>query len=265
MSFNPEETHIVIIELQQSVVIRGVKNRLDELHFKVTELGNDMQEIARHSGRVDLFILYLSESIIGHTGATAAISEIIDDVDVDEQKMVLVGEKDFLEDITKKMPDLRKYDRFNLPIDMSKLDQMVEDVVVVKGGGAQKRVLIVDDDPAYAKMVRGWISEEYLVNIVTSGMHAITFLTKNSADLVLLDYEMPIVDGPQVYEMIKSEEELANIPIVFLTGNGTREGVHRVMQLGPAGYVLKGASKLELLTKIKNVLAKYEKKRDEEN
>ncbi|MBO4396249.1 MAG: response regulator [Eubacterium sp.] len=78
-------------------------------------------------------------------------------------------------------------------------------------------------------------------------------------DLILLDYEMPIVDGPQVFEMLKSEEDSKDIPVVFLTGNGTREGVLRVMELGPAGYVLKGATKQELQAKIKSVLAKHGK------
>ena len=263
MISNAEDTHIVIVELQQSVVIRGIRNRLEELHFKVTGLGNDMKEISRHCGKVNLFILYLSESIVGHAGSVAAISEIIDMVDMDEQRMILIGEKDCLDEVTKKITDLRKYDRFILPINMEKLGNMIMDVIEAKDDGTQRRVLIVDDDPAYAKMVRGWINEEYMVNIVTSGMHAITFLTKNHVDLILLDYEMPIVDGPQVFEMIKTEEGLDEIPVVFLTGNGTREGVHRVMQLGPAGYVLKGASKLELLTKIKNVLAKEDKKKAE--
>ena len=259
MSLNVEETHIVIIELQQSVVIRGIKNKLEELHFKLTELGDDLGEITRHCGKVDLFILYLSESIAGHSGAVEKISTILDDADGRNQKLVLIGEKDFLDDFSRKLPELKRYERFLLPVDMNKLGGMIEGIIGDQGEGGQKRVLIVDDDPAYAKMVRGWISEEYLVNIVTGGMHAITFLTKNHVDLILLDYEMPVVDGPQVYEMIKSEEELADIPIVFLTGNGTREGVQRVLQLGPAGYVLKGASKVELLTKIKNVLLKYEK------
>jgi len=142
---------------------------------------------------------------------------------------------------------------------MSKLGKMIEDVLETDGTADAKNILIVDDDPDYAKMVKSWINEDYTVNIVTSGTQAIKYISKKKVDLILLDYEMPIVDGPQVFEMIKSEEDSKNIPVVFLTGNGTREGVLRVMQLEPAGYLLKGASKQELQDKIKSVLAKHGK------
>lgn len=254
-----EDIHIVVIELQQSVVVRGIKNKLQELHFKTTEVGNDMKEISRHAGKVDLFIMYLSDSIIGRAGSTNTIMEILDEVDATNQKMILIGEKDFMAEVDRKISELRKFERFLLPIDPSKLANMIEGVIEDEGDGSMKRVLIVDDDPSYAKIVRGWIGDVYQTNIVTAGMHAITFLTNHKVDLILLDYEMPVVDGPQVFEMIKSEKEMADIPIVFLTGNGNRESVQRVMKLGPAGYVLKGATKIELLTKIKNVLEKYGK------
>ena len=254
-----EDIHVVVVELQQSVVMRGIKNKLKELKFQVTEIDDDEKEISRYCGKVDLFVLYLSESIVEHAGAVQKITNVIEDTDMDDQKMVLVGEKDFLDNITKKISDLKKFERFLLPIDTERLGDMVEAAVQATGESATKRILIVDDDPAYAKMVRGWIADDYMVNIVTNGMNAITFLTKNNVDLILLDYEMPVVDGPQVFEMIKSEEELAGIPVVFLTGNGTREGVERVMALKPAGYVLKGTTKQDLLTKIGGVLAKYAK------
>ncbi len=256
---NNEEIQIVIIELSQSVMVRGIKNRLDELHFKVTVLGNNLSEIERYCGKVDLFILYLSDSIIGNSTSIATIEEVIEDVNMDKQKMVLVGEKDYLADISKRMMKLNNFDRFNLPIDMDKLEEMINNVLMTEGTVEKKSILIVDDDPDYAKMVRSWINEDYTVNIVTGGMQAIKFITKKNVDLILLDYEMPIVDGPKVFEMIKTEEESKNIPVVFLTGNGTREGVLRVMQLEPAGYILKGASKQELQAKIKSVLAKYGK------
>ena len=251
---NADETHIVVIELNQSVMVRGIKNRLNELHFKVTEIGNNMTEIDRHCGKVDLFILYLAESITENPGSMATIETILEDVEMDKQKMVLVGEKDFLADISKSTTGLKKYDRFNLPIDMSKLGDMIRDVLEAGGTPEKKSILIVDDDPDFAKMVRSWINEEYTVNIVTGGTQAIKFLTKKNVDLILLDYEMPIVDGPQVFEMIKSEEDSKDIPVVFLTGNGTREGVLRVMELEPAGYILKGTSKQDLQAKIKSVL-----------
>ncbi|MBO4396248.1 MAG: hypothetical protein J5819_07880 [Eubacterium sp.] len=175
---NAEETHIVIIELNQSVMVRGIKNRLNELHFKVTELGNDLPEIDRHCGKVDLFILYLSESITENSDSADTVAKILEDVEMDKQKMVLVGEKNYLADISKSMTGLKNYERFNLPIDMSKLGDMIWEALETGGTVEKKSILIVDDDPDYAKMVKTWINEDYTVNIVTGGTQAIKFVTK---------------------------------------------------------------------------------------
>ena len=57
--------------------------------------------------------------------------------------------------------------------------------------------------------------------------------------MVLLDYEMPIVDGKQVLGMIRSETEFSDIPVIFLTSKGDKESVMQVMDLKPDGYLLK--------------------------
>ncbi|MBP3231963.1 MAG: response regulator, partial [Anaerovibrio sp.] len=89
---------------------------------------------------------------------------------------------------------------------------------------------------------------------VKSGMDAITFLLKTPVDLILLDYEMPVVDGPQVFQMLRQEQSAKHIPVVFLTGVGTREGVERVMALKPDGYILKSTTRDSLLDSIRSVL-----------
>ncbi len=68
---------------------------------------------------------------------------------------------------------------------------------------------------------------------------AIKYLSTNRPDLVLLDYEMPIVDGKQVLGMIRSESEFSDIPVIFLTSKGDKESVMQVMDLKPDGYLLK--------------------------
>ncbi len=252
-----EETRIVVIEIQQSVVVRGIKNKLQELRYQVTELGANIREIGRYAGKVELFVLYLSDTITGDIDSMTILQQILEEVDVTGQQMILIGEKDYMNEITKKVPTLKDFDKFLLPIDMSKLGSMIDQLIEDEGEGGRKRVLIVDDDPAYAKVVRGWIGDAYQTNIVLNGTQAITFLVKNKVDLILLDYEMPIVDGPKVLEMIRSEDGIKDIPVVFLTGIGTKESVERVMSLGPAGYILKTTTRENLLAKIKSVLAHH--------
>ncbi|MBO4395996.1 MAG: response regulator [Eubacterium sp.] len=251
-----EDIRIVIIEIQQSVVVRGIKNKLQDLRYQVTELGANFRDISSYTGKADLFVLYLSESITDDIDNMTLLNQIVDEVDTKGQPMILVGEREYMNEISREKPNLKDFERLLLPIDMSKLGSMIDQMVEDEGEGGRKRILIVDDDPTYAKVVRGWIGDAYQTNIVTNGTQAITFLVKNKVDLILLDYEMPIVDGPKVLEMIRSEESIRDIPVVFLTGVGTKESVSRVMSLDPAGYILKSTTRENLLGKIRAVLSK---------
>ncbi|MBQ3842366.1 MAG: response regulator transcription factor [Ruminiclostridium sp.] len=61
---------------------------------------------------------------------------------------------------------------------------------------------------------------------------------------------MPITPGPQVMEMIRSEPESAQVPIIFLTGNSDRQSVMKVMAMKPQGYLLKTMDKYQIMDSI---------------
>ena len=117
-------------------------------------------------------------------------------------------------------------------------------------GEFKKRLLIVDDDPQYLSMVREWLKEDYNVTMANSGLQAIRWLGRNKVDLILLDHEMPVTSGPQVLEMLRSEEDTRDIPVMFLTGKGDKDSVMAVVALRPEGYFLKNIKKEELLEKL---------------
>jgi CheY-like chemotaxis protein len=116
----------------------------------------------------------------------------------------------------------------------------------------RKTILIVDDDVTYMQMVREWLKDTYQVVMVNSGIKAIKWLTINKADLVLLDYQMPVTSGPQILEMLKSDVDTDEVPVMFLTGQQSRESVMTAMRLRPADYLLKSISKSELKEKLDN-------------
>ncbi|WP_022773869.1 response regulator [Butyrivibrio sp. AE2015] len=122
---------------------------------------------------------------------------------------------------------------------------------MVADGETKRSVLIVDDDPNYMGLVREWLKDTYKVSMANSGMRAIKWLSSNSADLILLDYEMPVTDGPQVLEMLRSDQETKDIPVMFLTGKDDKESVMAVLSLKPEGYILKTSGKEELVNTIR--------------
>jgi CheY-like chemotaxis protein len=98
--------------------------------------------------------------------------------------------------------------------------------------------------------VREWLKQDYKVAVANSGLQALRWLGKNQADLILLDYEMPVTSGPQVLEMLRSDLETSKIPVMFLTGKSDKNAVLQVLALKPEGYFLKTIEKDELLQKL---------------
>lgn len=103
----------------------------------------------------------------------------------------------------------------------------------------KKKILVIDDSDTVRLAMQKLLGEDYEVSTANSGMIGIRCMTLNRPDLVLLDYEMPVCDGRQVLEMIRSEEDFAKIPVFFLTGKVDKESIIKVMPLNPEGYLIK--------------------------
>lgn len=103
----------------------------------------------------------------------------------------------------------------------------------------RKHVLVIDDDPIMLRVIKDYLHEDYEVASARSGKTAYKYLEKKSTDLILLDYEMPEENGPQVFQKLRQIPNSENVPIVFLTGVSDRERISSVISLKPAGYVLK--------------------------
>ncbi len=118
----------------------------------------------------------------------------------------------------------------------------VRDYLVKENKEQEKRkfkILVVDDSEFILGRLRQLLSDKYDILESNSSISAIKMIALNRPDLVLLDYEMPICDGKQALEMIRSDKDIADIPVMFLTGRGDRESVKNVKALKPEGYLLK--------------------------
>lgn len=124
-------------------------------------------------------------------------------------------------------------------------------IVADKG---KKTVLIVDDNAATLRSIKGMLERKYNVTLANSGMKAMTSIGKSRPDVILLDYEMPVCDGRQTLEMIRADEEHGDIPVIFLTSVNDKEHIHAVIKLRPAGYLLKPAVPAKLFEAIDKAL-----------
>ena len=125
-------------------------------------------------------------------------------------------------------------------------------------GAANRRhsILLVDDDPVCLRNMMSWLQNFYQVAVAKSGAACLAFLGKNKPDLILLDYEMPVCDGLQTLEMIRSEPDYSEIPVIFLTGVSDTEKVKEAIKLKPQGYILKDTDRIEFLNKINALFGK---------
>lgn len=118
----------------------------------------------------------------------------------------------------------------------------------------KQHILVVDDNPVILRTVKKMLDTQYSVAVAASGVQAMTSIGKKRPDLILLDYEMPVCDGRQTLEMIRADEELKDIPVIFLTGVSDRAHIEAVLSLKPAGYYLKPVKEEKLLESIAGVL-----------
>lgn len=120
----------------------------------------------------------------------------------------------------------------------------------------KKKILVVDDsDFLRNKMIR-LLGNDYEMKEARSSMTAIKSLAVDRPDLIILDYEMPVCDGRQTLEMIRSEKDTADIPVIFLTSRGDRESVQKVMELKPERYLLKSMSDDDIKKNIDSFFGK---------
>ena len=117
----------------------------------------------------------------------------------------------------------------------------------------KKKILVIDDDPLMLRTIRGWLSEDYNVSVVPSGQTAFAFLQKFTPDLILLDFEMPVMSGPQLLEKLRADPEKSKIPVMFLTGKDDKEGLEKINSLNTKGVILKNRTP----DQVKEIIADF--------
>lgn len=118
----------------------------------------------------------------------------------------------------------------------------------------KKHILVVDDDPFMLKMIKEHLRERYDVATAPSGKTALKFLEKKETNLILLDYAMPVEDGPAVLEKLHANDATKNIPVVFLTGITERDKIQKALVQKPQGYLLKPIDHDKLINTISNLI-----------
>lgn len=125
---------------------------------------------------------------------------------------------------------------------------------LVKEQKRRKHVLVIDDDPMMLKLIKEYLHDSYNVATAISGKIAYKFLEMKQTDLILLDYEMPVENGPQVLQNLRKNAQIDGVPVLFLTGVSDYGKIQTALRLKPQGYLLKPIDKEKLLGTIEKFI-----------
>ena len=112
----------------------------------------------------------------------------------------------------------------------------------------QKRILVVDDDTMNLVRTKMILGKSYNVLLAESGEEALKKLKSERVDLILLDIEMPNMNGIETFERMKDNK--IEVPVIFLTASGYKEDVLSALKLGAVNYLKKPFYPEELLKRV---------------
>ncbi len=249
-----EAGKVVIISVTDSFLAKSLKTKLDEQKIPSVFSYAKIKEIGEYTEHMEVAVVFMSEELVAMTDSLVFLKDTVEDR---ARGLILVGDAEQYDVVKKVIPPQTITAWYQRPVD---IEALLNGICVYldenTGEKRKKTILIVDDDITYMRTVYEWLKDSYHVGMAANGVQAIGYLSKNKADLVLLDYEMPIANGPQVLSMLKNDAGTDQIPVIFLTGHGDKESVMSVIGLKPVDYLLKTIDKATLLQKLRDFFGK---------
>lgn len=241
---------VLFVASGQSFLVKAMVKQIQAAAYEVVLSEPDIVEISQKEPIPDIFIVYLEGDLHAFNGTLKYLKKLKTEEGVD-RVLYLIGSPAELDAAYAVISRGFVNAAFTRPVNImevvNRLNILITDESEFHG---KKRILVVDDDSTMLRTMNNWFSAKYEVFMANSGMNAISLLTQKKVDLILLDYEMPVVSGLQVFEMLRSEPATANIPVIFLTSKDDRETVMKVLAAKPEKYLLKTRPAEELIKSV---------------
>ncbi|MCR5302410.1 MAG: response regulator [Lachnospiraceae bacterium] len=249
-----EQGLVLVVSDTDSFLASSLVSKLESEGIAAQLCHGRIKEVETVREKIELIILFLRQDLDEISENVVYLKDTASDLD---RKIILIGEESQKKEALEIIPETLILEWFERPLMMDELMKCIRKYIEENTGDNRKKtVLIVDDDITYMRTVYEWLKDSYHVGMAASGVQAISYLARNKADLVLLDYEMPVANGPQVLEMLKNDSETGQIPVMFLTGHADVKSVLSVVSLSPVDYLLKSIDKETLLSKLKDFFDK---------
>ncbi|MCH4192316.1 MAG: response regulator [Butyrivibrio sp.] len=243
---------VLLVTSENSYLLISLKEKLAEKRIRTIHAKADMDSIVTEKEPVSVIVLFIDQEQISDETLIYLRKRAVNE----QIPLVLLGNRFNMENV-ERIFSAEYIDRiFIRPINIEEVAAYVAELVKKKREGIRYRILVVDDSFEMLRKIKEWLGEKYDVTVAKSGAMAIKYLTMEMPDLILLDYEMPVLNGKQVLEMIRSERDFETIPIIFLTACNDRTIVTDIAKLRPEGYLLKTMEPEKIIAEVDSFFAR---------
>ncbi|MCR5556141.1 MAG: response regulator [Butyrivibrio sp.] len=243
------DKRVLLIGNQKSFMVNAIVKGLEKEEYSVESAAPMEGAVSSMVNRPGIYLLYLGDMTSENAPFLRYINEAIDS---ERFILYLIGNQEELNLALSIIAKEKVQETYLRPLDVKLLAEQLDTIVDYSAvdESLKKKILIIDDDGAMLRMMRTWLSVKYRTYMASSGKIALSFLAQNSVDLVLLDYEMPVMNGPDVLKEIRNTQSIKNMPVIFLTAKDDKESVMKVVNLKPEKYLLKSMPKEKLISAI---------------
>lgn len=120
-----------------------------------------------------------------------------------------------------------------------------------------KVILIVEDEPKNLKLIRDLLQVSgYITLEATDGKQGVALAKHNKPDLILMDIQMPVMDGIEATRILKTDDETKAIPIIALTSYAMKGDEEKIWESGCDGYMAKPLDVKEFLREVSKFLSR---------
>ncbi len=118
----------------------------------------------------------------------------------------------------------------------------------------KERVLIIDDDPDIRDVLDLSLSEHYTIFAASNGLEGLNLVKTKNPDLIITDYNMPVMNGPEFCRQLRRDILLRHLPVIMLTGKGETKDMVTGIEAGADDYIVKPFEPETLLARIHMIL-----------
>ncbi len=240
---------ILFVHSDQGIVSKGIEKSLQSSGFRVISAPEEPSALIAHRASADIVVYYPSTADGSNVELTM---NLLGELCLDDSKLLCVtGDAADLELALSKNGAQRVSRTYRRPVNIERFtDDMKYFARLLDDYRRKKTLFVVDDDENYLQVITHWLSPSYHISAFSCGKELISGISAATPDLILLDYEMPGMDGQELIQMIRENEDTKKIPVIFLTGKNDRDHVFRILEYKPDGYLLKTTQKEPLLDTI---------------